>query len=268
MTHFRQVVFGVLAALLSTLIIFGSLSLALTEGNLRAALVPTTFVFVTPTFVSTPTPSLIEGSGQTGALIPTGSPTHISTPTHTPPSFPTVCPHPAGWSAITVQPGDTLNSLANAYQTTPEVLAQANCLLTGSLVAGSKLYVPGLSPTQPPNPCGPPPGWIFYTVQKGDNLFQISQKFGISVAELKFANCLTSDLIRVGQKLYVPNVPTRTTSPTPRPRFTRTPTPTEQVPTDTPTDTPQPPTPTDTGTPTETPLSPYPLLAGKQNAES
>jgi murein DD-endopeptidase MepM/ murein hydrolase activator NlpD len=46
-----------------------------------------------------------------------------------------------------------------------------------------------------------------YTVQPKDTLFGIAKKFGISVEELKTLNSLTSNEIRVGQVLTVPNVP-------------------------------------------------------------
>lgn len=109
-------------------------------------------------------------------------------------------------------------------------------------------------------PCGAPAGWVQYTVQPGDNLYQISLRYGLSVAQLQSANCLgTSTLIYGGQKLWVPNVitntplatnividfPTATLSPT----NTSTPTATVTV---TSTSTP---TPTATSTPSATPTS-------------
>ena len=43
-----------------------------------------------------------------------------------------------------------------------------------------------------------------YTVQSGDTLYEIATKFGTTVSELKSTNNLTSDVIRVGQVLYIP----------------------------------------------------------------
>ncbi len=59
--------------------------------------------------------------------------------------------------------------------------------------------------------CGPPPGWVQYTVQSGDNLYRISLKFRTSVATLKSANCMgNSTVIVTGERLWVPDVATST----------------------------------------------------------
>ncbi len=44
-----------------------------------------------------------------------------------------------------------------------------------------------------------------YVVQKGDTLYDIANKYGLTVSELKIANNLTSNLLNVGQKLNIPN---------------------------------------------------------------
>ena len=46
---------------------------------------------------------------------------------------------------------------------------------------------------------------IVYVVRKGDTLSGIAHKNGISVSQLKRRNGLTKDLIRIGQKLKIPN---------------------------------------------------------------
>ncbi|MCZ7544360.1 MAG: YbaY family lipoprotein [Anaerolineae bacterium] len=51
-------------------------------------------------------------------------------------------------------------------------------------------------------------GWDAYTVQAGDNLFKIAQRFGTTVSELTLANCLTTpNLIFSGQQIRVPPQP-------------------------------------------------------------
>jgi LysM repeat protein len=71
--------------------------------------------------------------------------------------------------------------------------------------------------------CSPPIGWVIYTVQPSDSLYLIGLTYGVTVSQLQIANCLGSSVtIYVGQKLYVPNIPTHTPQPAPAP--TRTPT--------------------------------------------
>ncbi len=276
MKEIRQVLLGILAALLSAVIILGSFFLTLTESGINVAQgaspTPTSSLppAVTPTHTETariiePTPSPAGVTSLPGASpsftptitpIPTGTPTGTPTPTTIPTSA--NCPPPPGWSPVTVQVGDTLDSLAQTYNTTPEALAAANCLSTTNLIPGMILYVPGAPPTEPPIQCGPYPGWVFYTVRVGDTLYSIGQAYNVSVQQLQFANCLgSSTLIRVGQRLYVPNIATRT------PVISKTPT---SGPTDTPTATPGPISNTPTATPSSAPDTPIPTATPTRTA--
>ena len=282
----RQVLLGFLAATVSIIIVLGGLSLAFTEEAQLLAARPTTTASRTsiptptapvPTPTLTPTTGLSPQATTPSSVVFTG--TFSPTPSWAAPSStllpsPVHCTPPAGWSPITIQPGDTLDSIAQAYQTTPEALIQANCLITSNLKVGTVLYVPGLPTTQPTIQCGPPSGWVFYTVRQGDTLYSISHAYGISVSQLQLANCMgSSTIIRIGQHLFVPNVPTHTPfvtttlrpSPTPTPTGTLTPIPTATptpfptatptyLPTVTPTHTAEnTPTPTVTQTPGDTP---------------
>jgi LysM repeat protein len=95
-------------------------------------------------------------------------------------------------------------------------------------------------------PCGPPFGWVRYTVQQGDNLYHIATMFGITTSQLQGANCLGSSItIHPGQLLWVPNRPPQTPV-TPGIIIS----PTYTFPTETATEIP--PTPTDTLEPTST----------------
>ena len=53
-------------------------------------------------------------------------------------------------------------------------------------------------------PYTPPKGENTYTVKKGDSLYVIANKYGITVDELKAANNLSSNLLNVGQILKIP----------------------------------------------------------------
>ncbi len=105
-------------------------------------------------------------------------------------------------------------------------------------------------------PCGPPSGWIRYTILKGDTLYSLGQYYQVTVQQLQQANCMGgSTSIYTGRQIYVPNKPTRTPSPTPTSTATLTPTPSATptasdtptpIPTVAPSDTPSPLPPTDT----------------------
>ncbi len=43
-----------------------------------------------------------------------------------------------------------------------------------------------------------------YKVQSGDTLYEIANRFGVTLSDLKRSNNLTSNMIRVGQVLYIP----------------------------------------------------------------
>lgn len=296
MNPFRQVLLGFLAAFLAFAIIMGSFTLALTEGIRSVAQLPhnsPTVIPPSPTFQPSATPTASPTLPPLEPGAPTYTPSFTPTITHTPSPSPSpsptlsptnaaACPIPVGWYSIIVQPGDTLESLATSYNSTPQALSQANCLVTSSLMTGARLYVPGAPPTQPPVPCGPPRGWTVYTVQPGDTLYKLAQAYGVTVRQLQFANCLgSSTTIRVYSKLYVPNVSTRTPSPTqtqpPSSTPTPEPTPTQPPPTLTetstqipPSNTPVPPTPVPpTATPSATPtVPPTPTSTGSPTPTS
>ncbi len=268
----RQFSLAVGIVFLSFILVLGSMLVSFSEGGRLAALFPSPTSTLLPSFTPAPTEEVtLSGLGFT----PT--PTSFLTQTFTPsPTWTIVspCQYPENWVPITVQPGDTLETLAATYQTSIDQLEKGNCLSSSQLISGEVLYVPRLTPTltftqsptatrRPvtPTPCPPPPlGWVPYVVQFSDTLYSIAQKFGVALAQLEAVNCISNpNLINVGMTIYVPYRPTSTWTPTmtpsatPSPTITDTPTATE-LPTDTP-------TPTDTDTPEPTPTdtpSPYP----------
>lgn len=65
------------------------------------------------------------------------------------------CAVPTGWSAYTIQAGDTLGALATTYNTTVETLVNGNCLSSSELIfVGQTIYLPigvsGIIPTSAP----------------------------------------------------------------------------------------------------------------------
>lgn len=216
-----SVLLGALAAGVSIVIVMGSILLAFSETNqvntiadyptLESIdiLTPTTQVNATEKpqeTTSSPTPSKEPTS--TITLSPT------VTKTETQVTEAAACDPPIGWITYTVKSGDTLNMISTAVGIPAQDLADANCLDESRLVPGSTLHIPPVQPSATAVSCGPPSGWVIYIVQPGDTLFNIAQRVNSSVNQLKYANCLTSDNIRSGQKLYVPYQPAPIASPT------------------------------------------------------
>ncbi len=190
----RQLGNGILYGLVSVTLVVGGLSLALAESFTAPSPTPT---------ISLPTVPQTLTSTQAG---PTALPSSTPTSSATPPP-PTNCPPPAGWILISVQPYDTIQSLAARSGIIPSQLAQANCLLTNNLEPGFNIYVPP-PPASPPIACGAPFGWVRgYVVQQGDTLYNIARLYRTSLSELQRANCLFTTVITPGNILWVPNVP-------------------------------------------------------------
>ncbi|MGQ9600188.1 MAG: LysM peptidoglycan-binding domain-containing protein, partial [Anaerolineae bacterium] len=227
---------GVVAALLVGLTLLVALVLAMGEQNLTTGQVARATATVTATALPTWTPSSFPvlktftpsptvSPLPTGTAPPSGTPTPSATrqPSPTPAAR---CVPPSNWRRYTVQRGETLAILAWRFWTSESSLRQANCLKSSSLRAGQVLYVPDVLPRQT---CGRPPGWVPYIIQPGDTLYSLARWFGITVAQLKQANCLSSDLIIAGATLWVPYpkpivYPTVPPTATRRPTATRTPT--------------------------------------------
>lgn len=268
MQNLRQLGGGVIIAIFSIILVVGGIFLSLAE-TLPPPATPTQIPPTLPRSLPSPTATL---SVETAS--PTASPTSV-TPTQIASIFPTTisslpasCTPPSGWIRVVTTASATIYTLAERYKTSADSLSLANCLLSADVPAGFALYVPPV-PTVTVVPCGPPAGWARnHVVQSGDNLYRIALSYGITYPQLQRGNCMgSSTTIYAGQRLWVPNVPTRTPGVTVIPDFptaTPTPTGTSVSPTDTPTATPtEPPTstamqtslPTATFTATSTPTT-------------
>lgn len=208
-----QALLGLFMAVLFCAIVAGSLLLTAQESSFPAFNWPLTSV---PVFMPS---EVAQVTVTSPGFDPTQAVTFVVSPT-APVTFtpPPNCPPPSGAIAVEVRPGDTLESLAEAYETTVAALMQANCMVFTTLQPGMILYIPPttvaivvIHPSATAYPCGAPWGWVTYIVQSGDTLSSLSRAFGVSISELQNANCLGSSvLIYAGQALNVPNVPTLT----------------------------------------------------------
>lgn len=171
------------------------------------------------------TPGPTETSGPPPAP-PTSPPTFTTVPilsaTSTPVPTLTVVAA-AGPTTYTVQWGDWLNKIAAQFGVTPQAIVAANPGLKPNLIYPGqvlKIPAPGASiPTTTPGASAPTPSPSApgtYTVQRGDWLYAIARKFGVSVAALQAANPgININLLYPGQVLNIPGGSAPGATPTP-----------------------------------------------------
>lgn len=113
-------------------------------------------------------------------------------------------------STYTVEKGDTLYGIANKFSTTVQAIKKLNNLTTNTLLPGQQIYIPTPStptptqPTNPPVPQEPETPYLIYTIQRGDSLWKISQKYDIPVNDIIAFNNLSSANLQIGDELRIP----------------------------------------------------------------
>jgi membrane-bound lytic murein transglycosylase D len=121
------------------------------------------------------------------------------------PAAPVAAPaRPAAASTYTVAPRETLYSVARRFGVRPAELAAWNNLpSTAALQVGQVLRVGGSAAPQAPAPAQADT-YYAHTVAVGDTFFNISRRYGCSVAELQASNSRAETGLRVGEVLRVP----------------------------------------------------------------
>ena len=121
------------------------------------------------------------------------------------------------------QAGDSLSRIASRHGLSQRELAELNGIKDpNKLRVGQQIVIPGyagaVAPAQVktarrPAPTPPAPKAVAkpavagpgeYIVESGDYLGKVAKKLGVKIKDLREANHLKSDMIRVGQKLKIP----------------------------------------------------------------
>ncbi|HUC83893.1 MAG TPA: LysM peptidoglycan-binding domain-containing protein [Candidatus Acidoferrales bacterium] len=170
-------------------------------------------------------PPVAVTSNSAPAPVPVPTPAPV-TPTMLPPVEPT-----AGAEYVVVQ-GDTLAKIAKANGVTLKALEAANPGVDPKkLKIKQKLVIPPRSaeaatgaPSAAPGATDTGGAGGIYTVKSGDTLIRIAKRNGISVKSLRAANNLSTDHIKVGQKLTIPAKAEAAAAPAPTPDTSTAPT--------------------------------------------
>lgn len=155
---------------------------------------------ITPDATVTPVPGTSDGATPSGLITPTA-----------------LVANGGDGCTYVVQPGDNLFRIAVNNNTTVAEMKSANNLAGENpvLQVGQELVIPGcneeqvsapeptsVSVTAVPAPVG---GGEQYTIQPGDTLFRIAQRYGITVQAIVDANDLSNpNNLQVGQVITIP----------------------------------------------------------------
>lgn len=116
----------------------------------------------------------------------------------------------------TVKAGDTLTQIAKAHKVTTQQLVTLNHLTNPNLLKiGQMIKIPAATTTPATPKPTPTPVALTYTVKKGDTLYSIAKKYGVTVQDIVTTNKLANaNVIKIGQVIKIPG---KTSTPTPTP---------------------------------------------------
>ncbi|MDK2788288.1 MAG: hypothetical protein PWP07_1533 [Epulopiscium sp.] len=111
----------------------------------------------------------------------------------------------ASSDTYTVNAGDSLWSIANKLGITVDVIKKANQLTNDTIYPGQVLKLKADNTSQALDSKANTVSYISYTIKSGDNMWDLSNRYGIPMTELLQANNMTTNtLLSVGQKIVIP----------------------------------------------------------------
>ena len=99
-----------------------------------------------------------------------------------------------------VKKGDSLYSIARVYKTTVQEIQKLNNLKSNALSIGQELKIPE---NYVNDASANLPTYINYTVKKGDSLYSIAKRYGITTDTIIKDNALKNNLLSIGQNLKI-----------------------------------------------------------------
>ncbi len=125
-------------------------------------------------------------NGLSGSKIKVGQAINIYTDGRSAPAA------PSGPATYRVRRGDTLSGIAQKHDVTVSQLRQWNNIRGSNIKVDQRLSIYSSQAKI-----------ISHTIRRGDTLIEISQQYGVSIANIKSWNNLTSNTIRIGQQLKI-----------------------------------------------------------------
>lgn len=99
-----------------------------------------------------------------------------------------------------VKNGDSLYAIARVYKTTVQEIQKLNNLKSNALSIGQELKIPE---NYVNDASANLPTYINYTVKKGDSLYSIAKRYGITTNTIIKDNALKNNLLSIGQNLKI-----------------------------------------------------------------
>lgn len=126
-------------------------------------------------------------------------------------------------ATATLSPSPTLTEEEPVEQLVPTATSDDIALTSAPSPTATSIISPTTSPTLSPTPLATPtttvtpsptpcvrtpwPTWVRYTIQRGDRLYPLALERDTLVEEIMRVNCLESDLLTVGQVIWLPPPP-------------------------------------------------------------
>jgi LysM repeat protein len=205
----------ILFVFIGALVVFWWMNAPNGQNGQQVAQLATPDAGVAPASVVTGTPTAV-------APRPTITPipdTPTSTPTSPPEPTKTLVPTPVRHK---VQSGESFGIIADKYGSTVKDIVEANGLTSDAIIhPGDELIVPVAGPSGGPGPTPTPSGGtLLYSVQPGDTISDIAERFGSRMDWILDANKRKpNDMLRPGDRLLIPlsnltPTPTQPATPT------------------------------------------------------